>query len=165
MALTTYTTYDEVRAALGVSKTELADTVLSLTQWETLVVLGLEEVNSGIPAMFTTVSSIPVSSRSIAEQRFYDLTRLYACYDLAQNLLASLPLFSVRALTDGRANFERQIDVYKDVKEGVMAMHDMLRGKLSASFIIVSPGNLLFGINKFVRTVAAGLGRDPVTNA
>ena len=164
MPLTTYTTYDEVRAALGVSKTELPDTVVSLTQWDTLTVIGLEDVNLGIPAFYAIVSAIASNARSTAEQRFYDLTRLYACYNLAQTLLVSLPMFSVKRLTDGRAEFDRQSDIYADVRDGVRGMQSMLRLKLSASFVILSPGAILFNSGNFDRTVSTGLAIDPVTN-
>lgn len=165
MALTTYTTYDEVRAALGVSKTELPDTVVSLTQWDTLTVIGLEDVNLGIPTLYGTISAMASNTRSTAEQRFYDLTRLYACYSLAQNLLVSLPLFAVKRLTDGRAEFDRQSDIYADVRDGVRGMLNMLRNKLSASFVGLTPGAILYDNGSFDRTVSTGLGVDPVTNA
>jgi hypothetical protein len=165
MALTTYTTYDEVRAALGVSKTELPDTVLSLTQWDTLTVIGLEDVHTGIPTLYGTISALPTISRSTTEQRFYDLTRLYACYELAQTLLVSLPLFAVRRLTDGRAEFDRQPDVYEDVREGVRGMHNMLKVKLSATYVALAPGETAYSTLAFSRTLSVGLGIDPVTNA
>lgn len=165
MALTTYTTYDEVRATLGVSKTELADTVLSLTQWDMLVTLGLEDVNLDIPTLYATVAALPTISRSSTEQRFYDLTRLYACYALALNLLVSLPMFSVKSLTDGRAEFDRQNDVHKDVREGVTATHSIIRLKLSASYVALTPGETAYAAVVFDRTLSTGLGIDPVTNA
>lgn len=165
MALTTYTTYDEVRATLGVSKTELADTVLSLTQWDLLVTLGLEDVNLGIPTLYDTVAALPTISRSTSEQRFYDLTRLYACYELAFNLLVSLPLFSVKSLTDGRAEFDRQNDVHKDVRDGVTATRDIIRLKLSAAYVVLAPSETAYASVTFARTLSVGLGVDPVTNA
>lgn len=165
MPITTYTTYDEVRAALGVSKTELADSVLSLTQWDLLVTLGLEDVNAGIPTLYDTVALLPTISRSTSEQRFYDLTRLYACYELALNLLVSLPLFSVKSLTDGRAEFDRQNDVHKDVRDGVRATHDIIRLKLSAAYVVLAPGETAYSSVIFNRTLSVGLGTDPVTSA
>lgn len=165
MALTTYTTYDEVRATLGVSKTELADSVLSLTQWDMLVTLGLEDVNLGIPTLYATVAALPTISRSTAEQRFYDLTRLYACYELALNLLVSLPMFSVKSLTDGRAEFGRQNDAHSDVRDGVTATHSIIRMKLSAYYVALTPGATAYSAVSFDRTLSTGLGIDPVTNA
>lgn len=165
MSLLTYTTYSEVRAALGVSATELPDSVVSLTQWDTLVVIGLEDVNQGIPALYDTVSVVPILSRSFAEQRFYELTRLYACYNLAQTLLVSLPLFAVKSLTDGRAEFERQADIYAEVKDGVRAMHNVIRAKLSAAFVALSVGAIPYNSGSYSVVVSVGLGTDPVTGA
>lgn len=164
MALTDYTTYAEVRAVLGVSTTELPDTVLAQPQHAIMLTLDLEDINTGIPALYTTVSALPEVSRSADQQRFYDLARLTAAYAIARNLLTSLPLFSVSRLTDGRAEFERQKDIFEDVRKAVNAMYDKLRLKLSAIFVVLTPSQPVYASVTQVFTAATGLATDPVTN-
>lgn len=163
MALTTYTSYAEVRAALGVSETELPDSVLALPMYETLAVTDLEDVYIGIPAKFIELSALP--SRTATEQRFVDLTRLFASYTLAQNLLTSLPLFAVKHLTDGRAGFDRQTDIYADVRDGVQGMYNVVKSRLTAAYKVVEPSIAGYVPSSFAYTTNATLGTDPVTNA
>lgn len=163
MLITDYTTYAEIRAVLGVSTTELPDTVLAQEQYATMLTLDLEDINTGIPALYTTVSATPEINRTTNEQRFYELARLTAAYAIARNLLTSLPLFSVSRLTDGRAEFERQKDIFEDVRNAVNAMYDKLRARLSAIFVILVPGQPAYTAVTQTFTAATGLATDPVT--
>ena len=165
MPLTDYTTTDEIRAALGVSTTELPDSILLQPQYLTLATIEMEEVNAGIPALYTTVSAIPEGTRTSVQQRFYSLSRLFVTYAIARNLLTSLPLFSVQRLTDGRAEFQRQADVFEDVRLGVNGMFNSLRLKLSIANKLLTPADSLYSTTAFSYTVSIGLGLDPVTNA
>lgn len=159
MSLTTYTTYNEVRAVLGVSMTELPDTILSQPIYSTLLDLALEDVNVNIPAHFATVSALPTPSS--AQNRFLDLVKLYAPYSTAKELLVSLPLFSVQSLTDGRAEFTRQNDVFEDVRDGVESALLSLRARLSASYAGLTVTSATIRPT-LVMTVASALGFDPV---
>lgn len=165
MTILDYTTYEEVRAVLGVSATELPDLTMAQTQHNLLLTIDLEDVNSGIPDLYTTVSALPEISRSTAQKRFYELTRLFASYTIARNLLTSLPLFSVARLTDGRAEFQRQPDIFADVREGVEAMFNTLRIKLSTIYVVLTPAEALYTSGVFSYATSTGLGTDPVTNA
>lgn len=164
MALTTYTTYPEVRAVLGVSSTELPDSVLSLGIYGTMADLGLEDVHADIPASFSTVSALP--SPTTQQQRFVDLVKLYVPYLLAKELLTSLPMFAVKQLSDGRAEFQRQADIYDDLKDGIDSALLSLRFRLAAAYNTLYPdAGIATGRATFNITVASGLATDPVTNA
>ena len=163
MAITTYTSYAEVRAALGVSETELPDSILALPMYETLVVTDIESVYIGIPAKFIELSAL--LSRSATEQRFVDLTRLFASYTLAQTLLTSLPLFAVKHLTDGRAGFDRQTDIYADARDGVQGMYNKVKSRVAASYKVIEPSVEGYIAGSFAYATNATLGTDPVTNA
>lgn len=166
MALIDYTTYDEVRATLGVSGTELPDTVLSQEQWALLLKFNLEDVSTDLPTSYTTISALPSGSRSAAEQRVYELVRLFASYTTANTLLTSLSMFSVERLTDGRAEFQRVNDPYTDTREAVKAMLATIRKKLAAAYLALVPtADVNAGSNTFTMAVSTGLGLDPVTNA
>lgn len=165
MTILDYTTYDEIRATLGVSATELADTVLSQTQYAVVAVTELEDVNTGIPDLYTTISAISSGSRTVAQQRFYDYSRLFVTYAIARNLLTSLPLFSVARLTDGRAEFERQRDIFEDVRLGVESMFNIWRLKLTAANKVIATSDPLYTTAVFAYTASTGLGTDPVTGS
>jgi hypothetical protein len=165
MPITSFTTFDEIRAALGVSATELPDSIIGQEQYSTLAVLDLEAVNSGIPALYSTIFALPEANRSAAEQRYYLLVRLFITYAIARNLLTSLPLFSVSRLSDGRAEFTRQPDIFEDVRLGVQGMFNTLRTKLTTSYVGLAPLEEAYKQASFNFTVSTGLGLDPVTNA
>ena len=154
----------EVRAVLGVSATELPDSVINLAHYSVQVTLDLEEVNAGVPALYTTVSAIPSISRTATEQRFYDLVHLFCTYSRAKDLLAALPMFSVQRLSDGRAEFSRQNDAYVDTKAGVQGMYERLRVKLNAVYVTLMPGDAAYTEATFEYTSAVGLAINPVTN-
>jgi len=161
MSLLLYTSYNEVRAVLGVSITELPDTVLSGSIYGTLLTLALEDINVSIPAYFVTVSALP--SPTTSQTRFLDLVRLISPYSTAKELLTSLPLFAVQSIGDGRAQFTRQTDVFADVRDGVDAALMSLRTRLLASYAGLTATSITVRPN-LVMTVASALGFDPVTN-
>lgn len=163
MALTDFTTYDEVRAALGVSSTELTDSVLAQAQWAFQGLLDLEDINSALPDMYTTISGIAQGSRTTAQQRYFDLTRIFMTYAIAKSLLGALPLFSVQKLTDGKAEFDRFADAYKDVADAILGMFNSLRYRLGAAYQALVPGATVDTAYTSTFTIAVGLGTDPVT--
>jgi hypothetical protein len=162
MALTTYTSYDEIRAILGVSATELPDSILSLSIYDMHTVLALEDIYIDLPYDFSVVSALPTKSAN--QQRFLDLTKLYAPYAIAKELLTSLPMFSVKQLTDGRAGFMRQDDVQQQLKENIDGALLSLKYRLGAIYTTLYPTKItVVGNNKLTLTKISVLGTDPVT--
>lgn len=162
MSLLTYTTYAEVRSVLGVSSTELPDETLALSIYGMQATLGLEDIHPDIPANFSTVSALP--SKTVQQQRFLDLVKLYVPYQTAKTLLVSLPLFAVKQLSDGRAEFQRQAEVFEDLKDGVDAALNSLRYRLAATFTGLypsSPATTATPVHTLL--VSTGLAVDPVT--
>jgi hypothetical protein len=163
MALLTYTTYAEIRATLGVSATELPDTTLALSTYGVWAQLALEDISLTLPTDYDTTVLLPVKTPD--EQRFIDLVRLYVSYSTAERLLTSLPLFSVKTLTDGRASFTRETDPYKSVREGVLATLRDLRKRLAAAYAALFPAAVIVLVPDPAPTLvlASGLATDPVT--
>lgn len=155
----------EVRAVLGVSATELPDSIISLAHYNTMLELDIEDVNLGMLTEYTTVSALPENSRTATQQRFYDLVHLFSTYSRAKDLLAALPMFSVQRLSDGRAEFSRQNDIYEDVRAGVQGMYNVLRVKVSKVYTVLVPADAAYADSNFERTSAVGLAINPVTNA
>lgn len=162
MALTTYTTYTEIRAILGVSSTELTDSVLSQPAYDFLLTLSLEDIDAGLPAKFVEILALPTPT---AEQtRFLNLVKLYAPYSTAKELLTSLSLFAVKQLTDGRAEFQRQDDVFADVRDGVESALISIRARLAASYAALT-SIVVTERPTMLLTSRAAIALDPVTNA
>lgn len=163
--LSSYTTPSEVRAALGVSTTELPDTVVNLPIYDTLAVLSMEDANSNIPSKYLALKAQVSPALTTAEQRFVDIVHLFVTYSTAKEMLVSLSLFAVQALTDGKAGFDRQTDVYQDVREGVNNMLASLRIRLINSYGLIVSGIAVVSASTQTFVIATGLGTDPVKNA
>lgn len=159
--LTTYTDYQEVRAVLGLTLTELPDDVLALPMYETMLVVKLEDLALALPTDYQAVEALPSESRTATQARFYDLTRLFSAYATAKELLTALPMLGVRSLTDGKAQFTRQSDQWQEIVSGVETTFDILRFRLklvySATYGGTAPASIV-GIS----TTTAGM-TDPVT--
>jgi hypothetical protein len=128
MSLLSYVaSYGEVRVLLGVSEDELDDTMLSYTVFRRSLEEGLNEIDEALTkatgtliAQFKTVSAIANASRTAAQQRFFDNVQVYASYHVASDLADSLPQFSPKTISDGKAMVQRHADSpYKIVIDGV----------------------------------------------
>lgn len=162
MALLDYTSYAEVRAVLGVSTTELPDATLALSLYSMHATLALEDIHESLPTDYTTVSALP--SKTAPQQRFVDLVKLYVPYRVAKELLTSLPMFSVKQLSDGRAEFERQADVFADVKDGVDSAISSLKYRLAAVYSALYPANsVTVAAPTLTMVLSTGLATNPVT--
>jgi len=154
----------DVRAVLGVSVTEIPDATASLTLFDNLVSLDLEDIALTLSADWATVTAI--TSKTAADLRFLKLVTLYTTYLYANACLHQLPLFSVQTLTDGRASFTRQADPYESVKDGIAGMLSTLKARLLAAYAVTFPDTSLpVVVSTFPSIRAATLATDPVTNA
>lgn len=162
--LTKYVQYEEVRAVLGLSTTELPDATLALPMYETQLVLSLEGVGLAVPETYNTICEIGVDSRSADETRFYDLTRLYSAYAVARSLLTSQQQLTASRLTDGRAEFQRNVVSWEDIKDGIDQALTALGFRLNAALLVLVPTEEERASVIPVLTSAVGLATNPVTN-
>lgn len=129
MALLTYTTYDDIRAALGVSSDEIEDATLSLALYELNLTSEFEDIDLSLESTYATVSAL--TSRTDVQERFLQATRLFSTYAVAYQATTSLPLFSPKDITDGKAAFSRYADSpYKEVIKRVEQMHGKYKSRL-----------------------------------
>ena len=163
MAITTYTSTEQIRSALGLSKTEISDAVLMQEQWDTLLLLDLESVSANLPTSYATISGIVEGSRTAAETKVYLLTRLFAILSVAKSLIPAVNMFSVQSLTDGKASFERQDDVQKQLFDGLIAQYSAIKAALAAAYLQYDPAAAVIASVQTLLTVTTGLGVDPVT--
>jgi len=161
--LTQYTTFDEVRAVLGVSDEELEDEVLVQPFYERQLIIDIEDVDAGIPDAFDTVSAIPYASRTKVQKRFYDLVQLFSAYAIGRTLLMSMPYFAELRVQDGRSEKQRVKDPFEFTRDGVQAGFVAARQSLLAAYAAATGGSVTTRVTRTLLT-STGLATDPVTN-
>lgn len=163
MTLTDFTTYDEIRAVLGVSDEEIENVTLALPIYATELEFVLSDISEDVITEYTTIAAIAEGSRTAVQQRYYNVVRLFSSYVIAKSLLTSLPMFGFKSVGDGKADTER-FDKWEDVKAGVEAGYTGLLARLKALLQQLDPGFTPVApvVRNFI--VAAGLASDPVTS-
>lgn len=164
MALVDFTTFDDIRAVLGVSGDELEDATLSLAVYEYNLTLELEDISLDLPARYATAAQKDLASQSAVEQRFVQATRLFATYAVAKQLLASLPLFSPKEISDGKASMVRySVNPYETTIKRVEAQYERFRQRLSDVFGTLTASTRTSVSRPYMSAVTPG--RDPVTGS
>lgn len=140
MALLTYTTYDDIRAALGVSSDEIEDATLSLALYELNLISEFEDIDLTLESTYATVSAL--SSRTEVQERFLQATRLFSTYAVAYQATTSLPLFSPKDISDGKAVVSRYADSpYKEVIKKVEQLYGKYKSRLEAALAANNAGS------------------------
>lgn len=164
MGILTLTTYDDVRAVLGVTVDELEDSTLTLELYANHLDMELEDIAAALPAQYTTVAAIAENLRTAAQQKFYRLTRLFATYSVARQLISGLPMFGPKDISDGKALVSRFADSpYTRVADEVRAEYDRLLIALGKAY-----GELISqAVTVTTRTYAVSIGQgvDRVTGS
>jgi hypothetical protein len=159
-ALVDFTSYDEIRAVLGVSNKEIEDETLGLPLYVLNLQFDLSDVSATLESTYLALVAQP--SRTDAEQRVVNVTSVFSAYATAKTLLAGAPLFAPKTITDGKAEHERITDPFEtlrqDVQVGFLSLKTRLKSALEAVGVVVS--------STTSRTYfsSAGLATDPVTN-
>lgn len=163
MLLTDYTTYDEVRAALGVNVDEVDDATLALPLYENILQVELEDIDMDIPTLYESVSALPTPTDD--QLRFMQAAHLFATYAVAKQLTTSLPLFSPEQITDGKAMIRRNQDTpYKAVIEAVAREYTRFKSRLEKMFAVVNSTSAAGAVAKTYFSVASPTS-DPITGA
>lgn len=123
MALVDFTTFDDIRAVLGVSVDEIEDATLSLAVYEYNLMVELEEIDESLASDFATAAQKSKATRTANEEKFVQATALFSTYAVARQLTAALPLFSPKEISDGKASMTRYaqnpyLDTIKAVEKG-----------------------------------------------
>lgn len=164
MLITDYTSFDEVRAALGVSSEEVEDETLNLAMYAEMLLIDIEDVNMGIPALYTSLKA--TTPLTADQERFMQTAHLFATYAVARQLTTSLPLFSPEQITDGKAMMRRQQanNPYQQVIDAVSREFTRFRMRLDQMFAVV---NSTAGQDKVTKTYFAksSPSTDPITGS
>lgn len=161
--LTDYTTYDDVRAALGVSSDEIEDATLSLDLYFLNLQAELEQVDPNLPSAFEDLPG--VGSQTPLQSAFYSRTKLFATLCVAKQCTTSLPLFAPKDITDGKAAVGRfQNDPYKDVVASVDVLYSRYRSWLDQAYKNLQLNQVAdVPLPSVTLMAGAGVSPDPVT--
>src|SRR4051812_45297778 len=110
MPLTPFTTNEQVRSVLGVSEDELIDETLNLPIYELNLRYELGEVSGSLAADFVTIAALDETTWTDKQKGFVDAVKLFSPYAVSVQLETSLPLFSPKEITDGKASLVRYTD-------------------------------------------------------
>lgn len=163
MSLTDYTSYNEVRAVLGVSDEELEDATLALPIYAQQLEIELESVYVSLPSMYDAIKAIvPPATKTSKEQKLFDIVQVFSAYATGKILLVSAPRFAPKRISDGRAEVERVSDPFAtlrdDLDEALIALRTRLIAALEDLGVAFNPATarVYFGV--------AGLAVNPITN-
>ena len=157
--LTAYTTYHDIRAALGVSDEELDDGTLSLQLYEDHLLADLGEISFNLAGFFATVLAKPTPTDE--ETRFLSYVRLFSTYSVAKTLTTTLPLFAPRSIEDGKARVQRFDSPYKDTIAAVGREYEKWKNRLQQAFMALGEGSTTRTQRSWLSVVSPG--SDPVT--
>lgn len=130
--ITDYTTYADIRSALGTNEDEIADTTLALRLYEDALDADLEDVALGIPATYTSLKN--ALNPTDAQARFLKAARLFATYSVAKHLTTSLSVFSPVRIEDGKAGMSRVSDPHRETIKMVNQQYERWRAYLAKAF-------------------------------
>jgi hypothetical protein len=163
VALTDFTSFEDVRAALGVSEDEIDDATLGLPLYEINLIAELESVDLNLIDAFTPLNTGSSDDLSADQKRFVNATRFFATYAVAKQLTSSLPLFSPKEISDGKATLSRYTqDPYKAVIDGVLGFYNQALERLESAFNVVSGGSAASSVTRTYMAISSP-SSDPVT--
>lgn len=155
-----YTTYADVRAALGVTPEELEDATIELGLYSDNLEVELEEIDTGLAGVYVTTKAL--ASPTSTQDKFLQAVRLFSTYAIAKHLTSTVTLFAPKDITDGKAAVARIADPYKTVKADVIAQYDRFRTRLTSLFAQVNSTEAATGATKVYFGVVSP-DSDPVT--
>lgn len=162
MQLVDFTSYDDIRAALGVAKAELEDTTLSLVLYANNLASEFDQVDPTLVDVYTALPA--VNAQTAAEKSFARYVNLFATYAVARQLTISLPLFSPKEIGDGKATMTRYaLDPYKQTVLGVLGQYDTFRALLITAFKALGTGSTAVAVPTRPYFMGVASGSDPVT--
>ena len=166
MSITKYTSYDEVRVVLGVAKKELKDEELALPVFETLLLLELDDLSTGIVPLYDSIEALNplVTPPTPAQTRFLRVCDAYATYFVAKLAGGAMPMFGLARITDGKAEQQR-FEGSQEVMTAIEAMLAKLKVNLAAAFTDAGGTGAIEATATFTHARASALTFDPVTNA
>ena len=161
LPITNYTSYDSVRAALGVSSDDLEDATLALDIYADALELEFDEVATNFWTQY--VQAHDAATPTADQVKLLTVTRLFATYAIAKHLTGSLPLFAAKQVTDSKAGVQRFDNPFREVVKSIHDQYGTLRTRLANAV-----GTLISSSRTSVTPVyfaVASPSDDPITGA
>lgn len=159
--LTLYTTYADVRAALGVEDEELSDATLGLKLYSDSLDAELRDVGGTLVSTYATVSAL--ASPSADQSWFLTCVRSFSTYAVARALLPALPSFSPQSIEDGKARVQRFDTPYREKSKAINEEYGRWQSRLEAAFTAIGQAANPLPARSYMLAVAPGT--DPITGA
>lgn len=160
MALIDFTSYEAVRAALGVNIDEISDATLALDLYDLNLQVELDGISVGLTAVYLAAKANPTPTD--AEKKLLRSASLFACYAVARHLAVSMPLFAAKDVSDGKATVGRWTDnAYRDVIKGIDASYLNYQKLVSTDYASLIQGSSVTSVRTFM--VVSSPSYDPVT--
>ncbi len=157
--ITDYTTYDDIRAALGVSTDDLEDTTLALTLYSDYLQGELEDVALTLPATYASIKLLP--SPTEVQERFLRTCSLFAVFAVSKQLTAALPLFAAKQVGDGKAVVQRFDNPYLETIKAVNEQYGKTKNRLVSALALVGASSASSSPAVYLGVVSPNI--DPVT--
>lgn len=158
MALTTYTSYASIRAALQASERELPDATLASTIYVNSLEIALFTLDADLLTHFTTASG----ESTTAALNLVKAVDLFAAYYVAQ---MCSPVLLTKSVTDGKAGFIRQSDkAYLDVMARLDREFSKALANLEAMYDTYADASTS-SASPPVYLAVSNLATDPVTGS
>lgn len=161
MALTQYTSYNDIRAAVGVSTDELEDGTLALQLYENTLLLDLADISPDLKQDYLDAADDP-SSVNLA---FRSAVQIFATYSVARALIPALPLMVPQGITDGKAGISRfSGNPFVTTAQTLRESFDRFRKALADAYTDYSNGSAT-DAEDITYLIVASPDTDPVTGA
>lgn len=164
MALSDYTTPDEVRAVLGISAREVPDDKVASTVNLTTLLEALRKLSPTLSDDFKTAHD--AAPRSALQTRFTLLVETFCAYTVAVAMVPSLPLSAPMIITDGKTALNRVSNPFEALLPSLNASLTYFKTNLMAAYAELFPGTISpLAPIKRTMVVDVGIAVDPVTGA
>lgn len=161
MAVTDYTTYNDIRAVLGISDEELEDETLALDVTSNRLDMLLGRVATGLPAAWSDAkAAVDAGTPTTLQKRLVGCVQVWASYAVAGLMLTSMRMFAPKKLTDGKGEFDRFTDPWASMKEDIAGIQADTEATIRD--ILDELGELQAPVTVRVFVGTAGLVENPI---
>lgn len=161
IAITSYTTYESVRVSLGLNSKELPDTLLAAE----IYALSLEEDLVGVASTFVADYTAAAQLSAAVAINFVRAARVFSTYSVAFQCTGALPLFTTKAITDGKAGIYRDGNSpYKETVSKVTSRYEAAKRTLVEAYGLYS-GTAVSSSVPYPMLGISSPSTDPVTGA
>lgn len=159
--LDSYTSYESIRAVLGLNTRELPDTLLAVEIYDLMLEASFAEISVSLTTDYDT-ADILGTAESLA---FVRAMRIFSTHAVALQCAKALPLFSMKAVTDGKAGMYRDGNSpYKPTMAEIENSYKQTRRALQEAYAIYLGSPLAEQVPVTLAGVSS-LATDPVTGA